>query len=220
MITKFLSNKKIRLAFIAILTIIMFWSIISYFKIFSPKIRFESEMSDHNFILIYPNKTTEVKFTTPFEIKLDPGDYYVKSDSENYSNLPQKISIKQSQTIKLDFDYSSKYYDEKFSSDIQKIHHQITTTYPKTIQNFNFSIITGQFFQGGKYYVTAIGEINAKSEEADDNIRYFKGNIYHIIFQKVGDNWQQVTHPELILTSTDYPNLPQQLIKEINNWEY
>lgn len=201
------------------------------FGIFKQNIRFESNIDDLEFELYQDNFS--VKFTTPFDIKLNSGEYYVRAlNQEKYTPLAQKLIISKNQNFKLNFDLNDQYSSNKFQDDISKIHNLIKTTYPQTIKNNFYTIDPGKFFKDSQYYATAIGlkstyiisestqsdEDNNTSNVVESNEEIFFGNVYFVIFEKKDNTWQQITHPELIFSRLDYPKIPPEILQEVNMW--
>lgn len=174
------------------------------------KIDFESKINDTNFKIINRDTNFETTFKTPHQMKLRSGLYYVFAQNQKkYTRLPQQVVAIQDEKIELKFEYSPEYNNEILSADRSDIISQIQQKYPKTITENDFVVSPGAFFHHGKYFATRIGRVDSGE---------MVGTNYYIIFQKADSDWRQITHPELIISSVDYPDIPKDIVQTVNFW--
>lgn len=224
-------NRKIKpplpqIVMIIIAVTFLSLAVISYL-IYQSKItiHFQSDFKEE-IILSNQQKHQIAKFKTPQTLRLKPGSYLIQpKGQERYQNSIQSFDFKQNQTIVLNFDFDQSYYDKSFRLEPDKIANLLRQTYPETFKAHDYQIIKGQFFQQGRYYVTAIGQkgnlVDEDRAEKETKILkkdVFISNIYYVVFEFKAKRWQQITHPELILSQVDYPKLPLNLIKQVNTW--
>lgn len=196
-----------------LISLIIIIAILSWKQIFGIEIKFESQITDSEFIIFNQNNSFKQNFKIPSSQKLKPGVYYVQAINDKYINLPQEFNLQNSSVITLNFDLSGKTLIE----DQKNIHQLIKQKYHKTITDNSYTIADGKFFQNGQYYATSIGFVKTNSET---KFKSFQGNIYHIIFQKIDNNWKQLTYPELIISrvNPNYQNIPIEIVREVNSW--
>lgn len=227
--TLFLTKKanwlKLLLLLVGLLGVIV---ALNYFRIFGKNIHFTSNLTETEFILSRAKGGGEIRFKTPSTLRLNPGKYLVRaSNQERYVASAQVLQVSKAETVELDFDFNSTYYHNQLRAEQQHLAQQIRRKYPKLTQDRAWLIAKGQFFNNATYYATSIGKKGNIAAERDDDSKtgilvkdVFIGNVYHLIFQKVDGKWQQITHPELILSALDYPKIPLYILQQVNDWTY
>ncbi len=224
MINFWQKNKRVIVIVLVLLAIItgVILFITNKDQVFGVKIKFESKTDNIEFILTDADNDNISSFKTPFETNLKPGQYYIKTEDEKYSRLPQQVLITQEDVVNISIDFSQDYYNKTLQSDRDIILNYLKQTYPETIKSNFLDISPGVFFEEGKYFATSMGLLGSLDDdpEAEDATITFVGTIYNVIFQKDGDNWKQVTNPEPILSSITYPDIPQYIIRQVNSWRY
>ncbi|MGI6612178.1 MAG: hypothetical protein ACOX0Z_01195 [Candidatus Nanosyncoccaceae bacterium] len=224
-ITSWILNHKISSVIITILTIAIIVLFTNFNKIVGVSTSFSSTIKDSDFVILNREGKDIRTIKTPTDVTLRSGDYYVRPvNTDKYSSVPIKISVKGSEVFDLEFDFSTKYYEENFANDRDIVVNMINQRYSKIISDNNFSIDKGFFFNKGEYYVVSIGLVGNIVQDTRQTTAVLKenvmiGEIYRVIFQKTDSGWKQVTHPELILSSVDYPNIPIDIIRQVNMWE-
>lgn len=219
MINLLRQNKKITIPLLALGLIILIVLLNLTLKELSKvSVIFQSDITDSKLQLIDKDSKVISEFETPFKARLKQGIYYIKAlNQQKYSSLPQQINIVKSDTVTLNIEYSSDYYDKTFSQDRETINDMLQKSYSKTLSSMFFTIAPGKFFDRGKYFATSIGLID---NSPDGGSGSFVGTIYHVIFKKQDNSWKQVTHPEPIISAITYKDVPDYIIKEVNNWRY
>lgn len=142
------------------------------------------------------------------EIKVFKGHYLLKYvGSDGYASDYQTIDVKDKPiSVSLDPDYSEKKLSSILEQEFEIIKAVLSTKY----QNIgDYNIQKGKLYKKGQWYGTTLQYIG------DD---YFNFDTLRLVMEKKGGTWQLVTDPpNIILGSKDYPNIPLDVLVDINN---
>ena len=178
-----------------------------------PKVNFSTE-GNLKFTIYQatPSEFKSVEIATPQSLSLATGDYYASArDQSDYSPEGIKFTVADDlkQAVKLQPSFSQSYWFKKYQADIDTIHQNLMDKYRSIIELYRYSISYGGFYQNGQYYAASIATVTNKQ---------VVGNEYKVVFKHDSDGWKQITHPELILSSVDYPELPEEVSNAVNAW--
>ncbi len=157
------------------------------------------------------SKTIVKKLTSDSKISLQKGDYYYIVKSPMFDSTQYQFSVTDSNNdITVDPNYSAAYLASVLLDEKPAIDNLIKTTYPTDINNYSF--ITEQLFQKGEWYGAVLR----------NNI-YIQGGLsdpYRIILHKVNNTWTIVHYPEIVVTTSNNPNVPVDILNQVNNLVY
>lgn len=156
------------------------------------------------------NKSNDKKITSittsGSKISLKSGEYYYIAVGEKVSNEQNNITVgKYDQEVTVDPDYSAEYIASLVASEAPKINAIISAAYPDIISGYNIS--TGQMYKKGEWYGTIIKKKIDSWDVADS---------YRILLHREGESWKIVRYPELILTTNNYPDVPIEVLRSVN----
>ena len=189
-ITSWILNHKTLSATITISIIVIIVLFTNFNKIVGVSTSFRSTIEDSDFTILNREGKNIKTIKTPADVTLRSGDYYVRPvNTDKYSSVPMKVSVKGSETFDLEFDFSTKYYEENFMNDRDIVVNMINQRYSKIISDNNFSIDKGFFFNKGEYYVVSIGLVGNIVQDTRQTMTVLKenvmiGEVYRVIFQK------------------------------------
>ena len=157
------------------------------------------------------SKTIIKKLTSDSKISLQKGDYYYIVKAPMFDSTQYQFSVTDSNNdITVDPNYSAAYLASVLLDEKPAIDNLIKTTYPTDINNYSF--ITEQLFQKGEWYGAVLR----------NNI-YIQGGLsdpYRIILHKVNNTWTIVHYPEIVVTTSNNPNVPVDILNQVNNLVY
>ena len=157
------------------------------------------------------SKTIIKKLTSDSKISLQKGDYYYIVKAPMFDSTQYQFSVADlNNDITVDPNYSAAYLASVLLDEKPAIDNLIKTTYPTDINNYSF--ITEQLFQKGEWYGAVLR----------NNI-YTQGGMsdpYRIILHKVNNTWTIVHYPEIVVTTSNNPNVPVDILNQVNNLVY
>lgn len=139
-------------------------------------------------------------------LRLQPGDYTYNPNGDRYSEATA-FTVEGDITITVDPSYSSAYRQEILQAENPKIIEVIRSSFPGAINDF--TINTGTIYQKGDWYATTLTQNTLPGGQ--------QGDVYRIVLHKVHDTWQIVAGPEIVLSAPVYPDVPYEILKDINS---
>ncbi len=142
------------------------------------------------------------------KIKVSKGNYLLKyTGSDGYSSDYRKIDVSNKPVyISLDPDYSQQKLSSILGEEFESIKNVLNTKY-KNINEYN--IQKGKLYKKGQWYATTLQYIGS-DESNYDTLR--------LVMEKKDGKWVLVTNPpNIVLGSKDYPNIPLDILQDINN---
>lgn len=157
------------------------------------------------------SKTIIKKLTSDSKISLQKGDYYYTVKAPMFDSTQYQFSVADiNNNINVDPNYSDSYLASILLDEKPAIDNLIQTTYPTSINNYSF--ITEQLFQKGEWYGAVLR-----------NSVYTQGGVsdpYRIILHKVNNVWTIIHYPEIVVTTSNNPNVPVDILNLVNNLAY
>lgn len=141
-------------------------------------------------------------------IKLRQGDYFFRITTSKFNDEQQDFSIEKSdQTISIDADYSKEHLDKELEGQLELIHKTIKSRHPDAIGQYD--IKRGELLLKGEWYGTVLLPKDLDSRDIADP--------YRVLLRKTDDEWSVVRYPEYILTKSNYPDIPLDILNKVNN---
>lgn len=139
-------------------------------------------------------------------LRLQPGTYTFTSSEERYAGSVTEFVVNDDTTIRVDPAYSEAYRNELLRAENTAILDTITSTYAAVINGF--TINTGTIYHKGDWYATTLTQRDLPGGQ--------QGDIYRVVLQKVEGTWQIAATPAIVISTRDYPNIPYDILKDIN----
>lgn len=205
--------KKIHIIIISIITIAIIIGafLIGYF----------ASLHSVGFIVKQPNLTVSVytksdktkinSFTSEkFSLSLPKGGYYYTINGKNIDGGAINFNVDKSDiTINIDPDYSSAYLSSLLATEQDSILSVIKNTYPAIISNYTIS--DAKLFKKGEWYGAIIRQVVDPRSTADQ---------YRVILKKENGKWAMVHYPEIVVTKTNFPNVPIEILTAVNDLNF
>ena len=140
-------------------------------------------------------------------IRLQEGDYQAIVTDENYDNKPTNFTVKRENSdVSIDIAFSERYLEVLVERELPTINVAIRAAFPGQINRF--SIEKGKLYDEGQWYTTTLIENPLHPSE--------EGDVYHLVVKKEGDDWKAVGKPTLVLTQSEFKDVPLTVLKEGN----
>ncbi len=138
-----------------------------------------------------------ILLTVVFVVTLKTKDSVIMTDQDAVIERLNEDEVEEALTSELDI---NQYLDV--------LHGKIKEKYGDMLEGYE--IAEGKLLDDGTWYVTTIEKplVDQWSLPSDK---------YRIILHKNGDSWQIVAEPNLIFAYSDYPDIPEGVIKSANN---
>lgn len=137
--------------------------------------------------------------------RIKNGYYFVKYGGDGYENLVDSVNVNKSIVLTTPLlSYSRARLTQLLSTERSSAQKAIKIKLPDS----NYSIKSEKLYQQGQWY----GAVMAPNNHTQDNLL--------VIAKKENNNWLVVAGPTIIFTLSDYPNIPQQVIKDMNRTAY
>lgn len=148
-------------------------------------------------------------FNSDTKLALQNGDYYyiatgTKVDSTTQHSFKLDNSTK---VIDIDPDYSDTYLASQLATETVAIKAVLNSTYPTLISQYD--IFSSQLYKKGDWY-------GASLVNNVDNQDGFK-DTYRVILHKDNSTWVMVHYPEIVVTKTNFPNVPIDVLNSVND---
>jgi len=141
------------------------------------------------------------------ELKLQAGDYTVVPSGDKYNNAPISFTVKNTDTtITINPEYSQAYRDAILKAEMDAINKVISDTYPSVINGFDIN--PGYVYENGTWYATTLKQDIGHPTEVSD--------VYRTVLKKEDGKWVIKAKPALVLSSKDYPQIPIDILRDIN----
>lgn len=155
-----------------------------------------------------PNKPVEVKRISSSEtVTLSSGDYYYITDGENVASSAVNFSVPNDTAIVINPDLTNIYLATLLPQETPKINQLIETQYPKILNGYKIN--TGKFYKQGQWYATIISNQRSTNDSPYDE--------YRVVLHKKDGQWVLVTTPEISLSAITFPDVPREILSDINN---
>lgn len=177
-------------------------------------VKLSSEVVNPN-IVITPIKNSgsakEINYRPGTEVKLKKGEYNVNFNAEGYNQSDIEVRVGDNPaTATITPSYTEAKLQELIAPQQAEITRVIQSQFPQTISKYK--IEPGKLYLLGDWYATKIALRQTAQQERENYI-----DIYRVVLKKTGDSWEVVTKPpEITIGSPKYPNIPKEVLIDIN----
>jgi hypothetical protein len=147
-------------------------------------------------------------FSSDTKLSLQNGDYYYiltgqKVDATHHTFTLTDIV----KTVGIDPDYSDAYLASVLNTENTAIQSVIMSAYPAVMGQYD--IFSSQLFKKGEWYGGLLKYRTSDPNELRDP--------YRVILHKVNNTWVIVYNPEIVVTKTNFPDVPVEILTSVNN---
>ena len=158
----------------------------------------------------YDKKINPIKITESKKIKIQIGDYVVIPTGTIITNNPINITVSKDEQILIDPNYSLSYLSSIASKEKNNIYKLLLEKYPSLINDYDIKL--ENTYQKGEWF----GGLLVNKNSTPNN----KKDIYRFIAYKNNDTWEIINYPDLILSKSEYQNVPIEILNSINLLNY
>ena len=159
-------------------------------------------------ITVYNRDENEVgKLQENGSLRLQNGEYTYRPLGEMWSTDPVGFTVDSDEEISVNPSYSDDHRYEILRRENPAIVGVINNTFGDTMRDF--TIETGTIYQQGDWYATLLSQDSLPGGQ--------DGDIYRIVLHKVDGTWQIAAGPEIVLGAPVYPDVPYEILKDINS---
>ncbi len=172
-------------------------------------VTFSSKQPD---MIIDVYKTTDDKklatLGTGKTLSLQNSDYYYVATGEKFDSSRHDFKVVGStKTIKVGSDYSTFYLSSQLVYDSATIHSVIGAAYPTLFAQYD--IFDQQLFKQADWYGALLKNKQTNPNDVKDS--------YRIILRKENSVWKIVHVPEIVVTKTNFPGTPIEILNSVND---
>jgi len=150
-------------------------------------------------------KVAEVKNTT--QLSLPKGNYAAIATGANVSSVPTAFIVTDHDiSVDINPNLSDAYLAELLKTEQPAINAAIVAAYPQVPAGFKLK--TGKLYREGNWYSTTLLQ-NPPHPKSN-------GDLYRIVVHKEDGQWKTATAPKIVLSSKDYPDVPDDIIRSAN----
>jgi hypothetical protein len=150
----------------------------------------------------------DVEYNKGFRLK--KGSYYIETTGQDFEPLRTDIVVDKSLSLTLSPSYTSEKLSSLLSPQLDSIQKTISDDIPEI--NTSYKINTGKLYITGQWYATTVQKKLTKEQERTTYI-----DVYRVVLGKNGGNWVVLTKPpEIILSAARYPDIPRDILVDIN----
>ncbi len=171
-------------------------------------ITFKTDKSGLTVELYGSDKKNIGSFTSSeYKKSLKDGDYYYAVKASGYDDSKIKFEVSGvAKDVNIKAVRSSGFLSSQYESQKDEILSVIRLTYKSTINNYD--IIKGQLFGDGDWF-GAIIKRKIDSRDITD--------LYRVILHKEDGAWVMIRYPEIVITKSNFPDIPSSVIDGVNN---
>ena len=146
-------------------------------------------------------------FSNDKSVWLRKGEYELNTKESDYAVMNSAFDVNKSAIINIDVIYSDRKLEELLTSEVKgKLDSIIYEKYPEQMRDF--VVKEGKLFWHAEWYGVIL---ETKTGQADGT-----SLPYRVVMSKNGGVWKMVGIPELVLTTNTHPNVPYEILSEIN----
>lgn len=139
-------------------------------------------------------------------VRVKTGTYAVLYSGDGIKQTRELIELVEDTTITPP---KPRYTDERLTSMLQKERPTIETALRANSKTATYSTEGDQLYQDGTWFAARLVPANRQTQDA-----------LVVIMQKVNDTWKVAAQPDITLYIGDYPKIPADIIRDINNRTY
>ena len=143
-------------------------------------------------------------------VQLEDGSYLVAPQGDTISNDPIEIEVNDKNTsFSIDPAYSEAHLSTLLEQEMGTLKDTILAAYPASI---GYRIDKGRLYLLGEWYATTLW--------LDEEKHGVNTDWYYVILHKVDGKWAIAAKPSLYFAYKDHPDIPRDIILEVNNGLY
>jgi hypothetical protein len=194
--------KRVILLFLA-LTITVTGIGIAYWYFQNKPVAFTLEQSGYR-VEIYGEKENRLSTLTSSDtVRLTEGSYSYKIIGDNYDPEAVAFDVKGSTTnITVTPKRSQAYLDSQLSSERSVITASLQQAFP----SISYTFTTLKLYEQGQWAAGTLQLVGNPRQLPD---------TYRFILEKVGSNWTVRVSPRIVITVSDFPNIPKSIIFDL-----
>jgi len=149
------------------------------------------------------------KVTKSGELSLQNGSYFVIPEGEKVAKDEIAFTVKdEDMSVSITPGYSREYLDELLKTEEAAINTAVTAAYPTQMQTR--TIEKGTIFKKGEWFGALL-----VSNDPNLDLRS-QTDYYRIILNKADGEWKVVGMPQLVLTTAEFKDVPDDILREVN----
>jgi hypothetical protein len=151
--------------------------------------------------------------STNEEAKLKKGVYVVQGRGDGYQEQSVTVDLSEGpQSVFIEPSYSKEKLDTMLEEEQAAINKALFSKTPE-LKSKKWRIYPGKLYKQGQWY----GTVTTK-QATDEQRRLSYYDVYRVALQKKDQKWQVINeYPKLLLTSPAYPNVPHDVLVDINS---
>lgn len=208
-----MTNKKQLLIVISLLTVVVVGALlIRYYTSFhSVDINLSDDLREVSVNLVTNEDSTLLqKITEDKIIKLQEGEYSIIPVGDKFSDKPIGFSVPATSSLSVNPDFSEDYLSEKASGEISKVETTLSKAFPEQLSKF--AINNYQLLKRGQW----MGVVLTPNQFEFQNPE----GVHRTLLKKDNDSWLVVEYPEPILTIYTTPDVPVDVLTQVNDITY
>jgi hypothetical protein len=140
-------------------------------------------------------------------ISLREGAYVYVPDSDKVEKTAIAFEVSAEPTdLTVDPSYSDAHLASLLESEMPTIRQLLNSRYQPEISSY--TVESARLFDKGEWFAAAlVPKIIKETGQAD---------IYRVVLHKQNSSWEIIAAPDLVLTSSDYPDIPRYILRYIN----
>jgi hypothetical protein len=150
------------------------------------------------------------KLSASGELSLQNGSYFIIPEGEKVAKDEISFTVKDADMpVSVAPGYSRGYLDELLKTEKTAIEAAITSAYPAQMQTR--TVEKGTLYKKGEWYGALLA-----SNDPNLDLRS-QTDYYRIILQKTDGAWKIINVPQLVLTTAEFKDVPQEILRDVNN---
>lgn len=139
-------------------------------------------------------------------LRLPNGTYSIVPQGSIYDATAIPFAVSGASTsVDVDPSLSTSQLTAILDQEVTAINTVLQARYGNILSSFDQT--RGKLYREGQWYATTLAKKVSRSEEPD---------LYRLIMKKNASKWELVVPPSLSISIKDYPDIPEQIIRDIN----
>lgn len=152
------------------------------------------------------DKKTFATITSNTTLSLKDGNYCSVPSSTTYDTAPACFTVQgKAMSVTINPSYSEARLAALLPSEMTATKSVITTAYAAIISQYTLG--AGKLYGQGQWYGTTLAQNVSPSDRPD---------IYRVLLQKSSGTWKIVAYPQISLSKYDYPQIPVDILRDLN----
>ncbi|HEX6416323.1 MAG TPA: hypothetical protein VFZ62_02245 [Candidatus Saccharimonadales bacterium] len=149
------------------------------------------------------------KLTASGELSLQNGSYFIIPEGEKVAKDEIAFTVKDEDTsVSVTPGYSKEYLASVLKTEQPAINEAIGEAFPAQMQSH--TVEKGTIFKKGEWFGALLVSNNPNLDLRSQT------DFYRIILNKVDGSWKIVGTPQLVLTTSEFKDVPDDILREVN----